>query len=320
MKWLIIAFSFLFAISVNVSSEEMYVVKKGDTLWDISNSFLGKPYHWPEIWHINQEIENPHLIYPGDKLRFIYNEKTGEYSLEVIRVKELKWNPNEKEQLLDSGKYLGAVDLKEIKNEIGKFFVFENKDEINDLKLSKIMGSKNNSSLISKGDEVFVDKNSMFKKGQTLLINTNPVKIERAGVSIWESEQIGRLRLIEENTDNWLAIIEYSAKEIKEGYWLSDKEVEFSDKFIPTKNQINKSNIVKIYENRTVAGKYRSFLIDSGRIQGSFEGSVLEIKTSDDSGYEFTKGHGIVYKVYNNFSYVLIFNNNIKIKIENFVE
>ena len=47
---------------------------------------------------------------------------------------------------------------------------------------------------------------------------------------------------------------------------------------------------------------------------------MLEIKTSDDSGYEFTKGHGIVYKVYNNFSYVLIFNNDMEIKIENFVE
>ena len=45
-----------------------YVVKKGDTLWDISGRYLDNPWDWKRIWAANKQIKNPNLIYPDDIL------------------------------------------------------------------------------------------------------------------------------------------------------------------------------------------------------------------------------------------------------------
>lgn len=50
------------------ASGKVHVVVKGDTLWDISSFYIYDPFQWPQIWSANRDIENPHLIYPGQEI------------------------------------------------------------------------------------------------------------------------------------------------------------------------------------------------------------------------------------------------------------
>lgn len=68
-----------------------YTVQDGDTLWDIAETFLKDPWYWPEIWYINPEIVNPHLIYPGDVLGLVYVE--GRQMVAPIRASSHRLSP-----------------------------------------------------------------------------------------------------------------------------------------------------------------------------------------------------------------------------------
>jgi LysM repeat protein len=76
--WLITALMLFTAVSVDAADQNQtveneaglyYTIQKGDTLWDLSQQFNDTPWMWPELWKENDQIPNPHWIYPGERIR-----------------------------------------------------------------------------------------------------------------------------------------------------------------------------------------------------------------------------------------------------------
>jgi hypothetical protein len=53
----------------SVSVPLFHYVRRGDTLWDLCDHYYSNPWSWPRVWSYNPQIENPHWIYPGDRVR-----------------------------------------------------------------------------------------------------------------------------------------------------------------------------------------------------------------------------------------------------------
>ena len=85
---------------LNPTAPKSYTVKRGDTLWGISATFLRDPWLWPEIWYVNPRIENPHLIYPGDVLALAYGAD-GRPQLQLVSGGPARLDPRLRSSPLD---------------------------------------------------------------------------------------------------------------------------------------------------------------------------------------------------------------------------
>lgn len=89
------------AAIVNPTAPKHYTVKRGDTLWGIASMFLRDPWLWPEVWIINPQVPNPHLIYPGDTLALAYGAD-GRPQVNLEQAGAVRLDPRLRSSALDS--------------------------------------------------------------------------------------------------------------------------------------------------------------------------------------------------------------------------
>lgn len=108
----------------NPAHPERYVVVKGDTLWDISSRFLRDPWRWPDVWFVNPQIANPHLIYPGDTIVMTYLD--GRPMLTLQRGSLVKLSPQVRSTPIDQA--IPAIPLDAIQQFLTRPYVLDGEE------------------------------------------------------------------------------------------------------------------------------------------------------------------------------------------------
>lgn len=135
-------------LALKENHPETYVVKKGDTLWDISAHFLKSPWLWPRLWQANPQVKNPHLIYPGDLLTLIWVD--GEPRL--VRKPTIKLSPTMR--VTPKAVPIPVLSFDEIGPFLTTNHIFEADMPLD--KLPYVLGENENSIAMQEGQTLFV--------------------------------------------------------------------------------------------------------------------------------------------------------------------
>ena len=138
-------------VVLNPNHPDRYVVVKGDTLWDISARFLRDPWLWPEVWYVNPQIENPHLIYPGDIISLVYVDGQPQLRLQRGGRPTIKLSPRVRAERIDQA--IPTIPIDAIKQFLTRPLVVE-KDEL--ANAPYIVESADEHLITGAGDRIYV--------------------------------------------------------------------------------------------------------------------------------------------------------------------
>ena len=263
-----------------------YTVKKGDTLWDISATFLNSPWLWPEIWHVNPQIENPHLIFPGDLIKLIYLDGQPRLTLE----RTLKMVPGAGGGINGATRLSPSIRVQQTEDAISaipldKIEVFLSRSRIvgvGELEASPYMlAGQQQHVIVGAGDRAYARGNfatgysnyGVYRKGQTF---KDPVTKEILGVY---AQGIGTVAVLK--TDDDIATIDVvrTYEEIRAGDNLLPSEDRSVDSvFFPSAPDVDiEAQIIAVEGGVTQVGKFNVVMINRGEREGLQIGNVLAI-------------------------------------------
>ena len=297
-----------------------YVVQDGDTLWDIAATFLRDPWYWPEVWYVNPQVENPHLIYPGDVLTL--DTIDGQTRITNVRASTYRLSPQARVSPLDES--VSSIPYEEISSFISKGLVLE-KDQAE--QLPYILATREDHLMASAGNQVYIRGGQATQNGtrySVVHVGDEMRDPDDGDLIGYQGIYVGEGALSRGGDPATVSLIDAN-REALAGDRLIPETVDIPLNFFPKAPDIDvNGRIISVVDGVSLIGQYQVIVLNRGARNGLAPGDVLEVFQAGEevrdrfAGNSFLRkgevvklpdesaGTIMVFKVYDRISYALV--------------
>jgi len=314
---------------LNPQHPERYVVQRGDTLWDIAARFLRDPWFWPEIWYVNPQVENPHLIFPGDVLTLVYVDGRPQIRLErgpAVSGDTQRLSPRIREQALADA--IPAIPWEVIGPFLSRGAVLE-RDQLQRLPYvvaleeGRLIGGAGNRAYV-RGELNGGSNYTIVHVGDALVDPDNREVLGYEGVYVGEGS-------VERRGDPATIMLRETSREVLEGDRLLEPQAPLPLLFYPRAPEMAvDGQIMHVVDGVTRIGQYQIVAINRGARHGMQPGHVLSIwQAGEEVRDRFATGliprkvrlpdeqagTVMVFRTYDRLSYALVMESNVPLRL-----
>jgi len=251
-----------------------YTVKRGDTLWDIAAVFLKDPWFWPEIWQINPQVANPHLIYPGDVLSLAYGS-AGDAHVSISQYSGARLQPRLRSEELEGP--IDTLPYAAIAAFLSKPSVMT-QEEI--LSAPHILAFRDAHMIGGNGHEAYVQHlNASLNQRYTVVHVGEPIYDYTTNEMVgYQTNYVATAVVNAPGRDITKTVLTEASREALRGDRLvqQDSDAPLSFKPHAPPGPVT-ANIIAIADNAEEVGQYQVVLLNRGERNGLTPGTVLAV-------------------------------------------
>ena len=313
---------------LNPRHPDRYTVARGDTLWDIAATFLRDPWFWPEIWQGNPQVENPHLIYPGDVLSLVYIDGLPRVISDRDIGRADRLSPQARSEPLEDA--VPTISADTIRAFLSRASVLT-KDEAKNLPY--IVATQDGHLMAGAGNDVYV-RGTDGGEGTTynvVHVGDKLIDPDTRDVLGYEGIFVGQGRVRRAGDPTTLYLTD-SSREALEGDRIVPDEVDIPLNFIPRPPDNNiDGSIVSVIDGLSLIGQYQVVVLNRGSNHGLDAGHVLRVYQKGETIRDRTgggaflgekvrlpdesAGTAMVFRTYDRVSYALIMHATTEIHV-----
>ncbi len=313
------------AVPLASGAPEEYTVQVGDTLWDIAATFLRDPWYWPEVWYVNPQVENPHLIYPGDVLALVTID--GRQRIANMRGSTYRLSPTARVTPLAES--ITSIPYERIAAFLSKGLVLE-KSQVD--RLPYILATRGDHLMASAGNDIYIrggqpspngTRFSVVHIGDELRDPDDNDLIGYQGIYVGVGAQ-------SRGGDPATIALTDTNREALAGDRLIPETVDIPLNFFPKSPDLNiEGRIISVVDGVSLIGQYQVVVLNRGARNGLAPGDVLSVFQAGEvvrdrfAGGSFLGSSGImggesvtlpdeqagtimIFKVYDRIGYALV--------------